>query len=487
MQNKRASGILLHLTSLPGRFGIGDLGPESRWFADALAAAGQKLWCILPLGPTGPENSPYQSRSAFAGNPLLISPEELVDQGYFSRRELRRVPSRSPSRVEFPAVRRYKEGLLRKAYGHFSESREYREFEDRNFWWLDRFARFMALKEANGGRPWTRFDPRVKPAERSVRYHKFVQFEFFRQWGALRRHCEKRKISLMGDMPFYVEHDGADVWSHPELFDLKPNGESRTVGGVPPDYFSRDGQRWGTPTYRWDQLEETGFKWWVDRLRMAAGMTDLLRLDHFRGFEAFWKIPAGQPTARRGRWVKAPGAKLFAAARRDLGSLPFVAENLGMVTPEVETLRRRFRLPGMNVMQFGFDEDPAHRPDHYRPGTVAFTGTHDNDTITGWWKSLARAARSGRDPGAREKIERIKRYLQSGERDDLHWSFLEAVESSAAEIAVAPVQDVLGLGSEARMNVPGIARGNWRWRLEKGALRSSVLQRLRDLTKAAGR
>jgi 4-alpha-glucanotransferase len=478
----RSSGILLHITSLPGNFGIGDVGPESRWFVDALAEAKQKLWCILPVGPTGPENSPYQSRSAFAGNPLLISPHELVEEGYLSSKDLRSPPFRSPSLVDFPAVRRYKEALLRKAFLCFSENKQYRGFLNHNFWWLDPFAQFMALKEANRDLPWTRFDSRNKPAADSVRYFKFVQYEFARQWGALRRYCDKRKISLMGDAPFYVEHDSADVWTHPQLFDLRPNGEPRTVGGVPPDYFSKDGQRWGTPTYRWKKLEETKFKWWTDRLRSALTRTEILRLDHFRGFEAFWSVPAEHPTARRGHWVKGPGAKLFDALQKELGPLPFVAENLGVVTPKVEDLRRRFRLPGMAVFQFGFDGDDTHKPCNYRRKMVAFTGTHDNDTVIGWWESIRR----GKNSKTRPQLDRITSYLQA--RDgDLHWSIIQAVLTSVADLAIVPVQDVLGLGSEARMNVPGIAKGNWSWRLRKEQLRPDFLKRLGDLTIVSGR
>jgi 4-alpha-glucanotransferase len=479
---------LLHITSLPGKFGIGDLGPESRWFADELAAAGQRLWCILPLGPTGNENSPYQSRSAFAGNPLMISPEELVAAGYVSPSELKDAPRLSAASVNFRRVRRWKEALLRKAFkGFSSEERSFRQFECDNAAWLDGFAEFMALRDANGGISWTRFRPDIKAPQEAVRFYKFLQYEFDRQWKALREYCDRRQIVLMGDMPFYVEHDSSDVWSHPECFDLGVDGEARTVGGVPPDYFSEDGQLWGTPTYRWDKLQESGFQWWVDRLRFALQRTTVLRLDHFRGFESYWSVPAGQRTARNGRWMPGPRARLFEALVAALGPLPFVAENLGIITPEVEELRQRFQLPGMAVLQFGFDDDLRHRPCHYRPETVAFTGTHDNDTTRGWWESNLRAAQTGGDPSACCRVAKARGFLQSATDHNLHWSCIQAIQASAADVSIVPMQDVLGLGSKARMNVPGRAGGNWRWRLDKRQVRAEDWRRLQDLTCATDR
>jgi 4-alpha-glucanotransferase len=344
----------------------------------------------------------------------------------------------------------------------------------------------MSLRDANAGVSWTRFDPKTKADARSIRFHKFVQYEFFRQWQSLRKYCLQRNVSIMGDLPFYVEHDSADVWSHPEIFDLDSSGDSRTVGGVPPDYFSRDGQRWGTPTYRWDKLRRTGFKWWVDRFRASIEMMDLLRLDHFRGFEAFWSIPANHATARRGHWVKGPGARLFEVARKKLGTLPFVAENLGIITPEVEALRRRFALPGMAVLQFGFGEDGSNRPITYVPDLVSFSGTHDNDTTVGWWRSLQRSARSSRRSPDAATLHRVKCYFQR-DGHEIHWSLIQAVLTSVANVAVIPMQDVLGLGSEARMNLPGKPNGNWRWRLEPRQIDENIARRLRDLTEVSGR
>jgi 4-alpha-glucanotransferase len=482
----RASGILLHLTSLPGAFGIGDMGPESRWFVDFLAAARQKLWCVLPLGPTGPQNSPYQCRSAFAGNPLLISPQQLLEHGYLSRKDLLSAPRFSSLRVDFSAVRRYKTTLLKKAFREFSENRDYFEFERKHSWWLDGYAVFTVLDEANAGLPWPQFDARIKPSPQSVRYHKFVQYEFFRQWRALRKYCAQHSISIMGDMPFYVEHSSADVWSNPQLFQLRSNGEPRSVGGVPPDYFSEDGQLWGTPTYRWDKLKETRFKWWVDRFRSAFEMVDLLRLDHFRGFDAYWSVPANQSTARKGHWIKGPGTRLFEKIRKELGPLPIVAENLGIITPRVEELRRRFAFPGMAVLQFGFDEEGTHRPNNYARDLVAFTGTHDNDTTLGWWNALRRSAGRRGHSAERATLNRVKSYLQNNGRE-IHWSFIQAILTSVADIAIVPMQDHLGLGSEARMNQPGRAEGSWRWRLQNKQLNQVLSERLRDLTAVSGR
>jgi 4-alpha-glucanotransferase len=483
----RCSGILLHVTSLPSRFGIGDLGPESRNFVDFLAEARQKFWCVLPLGPTGTENSPYQCRSAFAGNPLLLSLEHLVDRGYISQNDLSDAPQFSSVRVLYPAVQRYKESILKKAFHGFSETDEYHNFEQQHAWWLDCYALYMALLEANNGAPWTQFDPAITPSPDSIHYFKFIQFEFDHQWRQLRNYCAERSISIMGDMPFYVEHDSADVWSNRELFDLRQDGEPELVGGVPPDYFSQHGQLWGNPTYRWDKLEETQFKWWVDRFRANLQRVDLLRLDHFRGFEAFWSVPAGETTARNGRWIPGPGARLFERVLHELGPAPFVAENLGTITPQVEDLRRRFNFPGMAVLQFGFGDEPGpHRPTNFVRDLVSFTGTHDNDTTKGWWKALRRAAQDNEHSAESRTIHRVKSYIQNDGRE-IHWSFIQAIFTSVAELAIVPMQDVLGLGSEARMNLPGRAKGNWDWRLQSRQMTRATLERLRDLTAVSGR
>jgi 4-alpha-glucanotransferase len=486
MKIGRASGILLHLTSLPGRFGIGDLGEESYRFADFLHQAKQKLWHVLPLGPTGPQNSPYQCRSAFAGNALLISPDKLAEEGYLDKRDLVQVPGFSSTRVDFRTVGFYKFRLFRRAFESFAETKAYLEFAKRNATWLDPFAQFMALRKANRGVSWTRFDPTIQASSEEIRFNKFLQYEFFRQWNQLRTYCAERNILIMGDMPFYVEHDSADVWHSPRLFDLDTRGESRTVGGVPPDYFSEDGQLWGNPTYRWDRLAKEKYTWWVERFRAAFQFVDLLRLDHFRGFEKFWKVPAGQSTARKGHWAAGPGIELFRAVRKNLGSLPLIAENLGVITPEVEALRRTLRLPGMAVLQFGFGDDGPHRPTNYVRDLVTFTGTHDNDTTRGWWTTLKRAAQNHSRSPARAEVDRVKAYLQTN-GNDISWSFIQAIMTSVAQISLIPMQDVLNLGGSARMNVPGRANGNWGWRYPSKAITPGLITRLRKLTEVSGR
>jgi 4-alpha-glucanotransferase len=486
MKIGRSSGVLLHPTSLPGPFGIGDLGPECCRFIDFLHEAKQKLWHVLPLGPTGPENSPYQSLSSVAGNPLLLSPQKLVDKGYLHRRDLKDVPRFSATRVSFPAVRSYKFHLFRRAFEGFTETPQYRTFENSNSEWLEPYAEFMALCEINGTAAWTSFDRSLKPSPKVIRFHKFLQFEFFRQWADVKAYCASRDVHIMGDMPFYVEHDGADVWHSPQLFDLDKKGQSRAVGGVPPDYFSKDGQLWGNPTYRWANLKKTNYRWWVDRFRAAFRLVDLLRIDHFRGFAKFWSVPASHSTARKGHWVNGPGLDLFRAIARELGSLPLVAENLGYITPEVEELRRQLSLPGMVVLQFGFGEDGTHRPNNYVRELVSFTGTHDNNTTRGWWDELKLAARKRSRGEARAEMERVKAFLQTDGRD-ISWSFIQAVMTSVADVAIIPLQDILDLGSSARMNIPGRAKGNWSWRYERKAITRSIIERLRALTEVSNR
>lgn len=486
MKLQRSSGVLLHLTSLPGRFGVGDLGPESRRFADALADARQRVWCVLPFGPPGPFNSPYQSCSAFAGSPLLISPDELVAQGYLSSRDLRGAPRFPAARVAYPAVARYKEGLLRRAFLAFSESKEYQDFVAHNSWWLEPYVKFMALRHANRGTPWNTFDPSRKPSAQAARYHSFLQFEFFRQWRQFRKYCRERHISILGDLPFYIEYNSADVWSHPALFDLDENHHMRSVGGVPPDYFSADGQRWGSPTYRWDRIAQENFRWWIDRFRFSFEHLDLLRVDHFRGFEAFWSVPAQDETARNGHWVAGPGAALFEAVKQQLGDAHIVAENLGVISPEVEALRNQFSFPGLAVMQFGFSEDGTHLPTNYSQNTVAFTGTHDNNTTNGWWSELRKNAERGDAAGDRETLARVKSFLRT-DAEEIHWPCIKSVMESRADLAIVPLQDVLGLGAEARMNFPGRQKGNWSWRFERSQLSPGLLERLRDVTEATGR
>jgi 4-alpha-glucanotransferase len=480
----RSSGILLHPTSLPSRYGIGDFGAAAREFVDFLHASRQRVWHVLPLGPTGDSNSPYECRSSFAGNPMLISPDLLAERGYLAKTELRRIPKFTEDKVSFADVRRFKLTLLRSAFMNFERDAEFSRFERDNAHWLDGYATFMALRETNAGVSWTHFKPGLQPSRDNVEFHKFVQFEFHRQWEDLRSYSRERDVRILGDLPFYVQHDSADVWSAPELFDLTPDGDPRSVGGVPPDLFTEDGQFWGNPTYRWDRMKRDGFAWWIARLRATLDRVDILRLDHFRGFEAYWKIPATSDTARGGAWAKSPGLELFKAARKQLGDLPLVAENLGVITEKVEDLRNAFGLPGMAVLQFAFDSDNPHRPHNYARNTVAFTGTHDNNTTEGWWRALHAAAET--DRAARLQLHQAQAYLQSNGHP-IHWALIRTAMNSIAQLAIIPLQDVLGLGSEARMNVPGTAEGNWTWRFRSNQLTPVLADRLAALTEAAGR
>lgn len=498
----RSSGILLHPTSLPGRYGIGALGGEAFRFLDFLSAAGQRVWQVLPLGPTGYGDSPYQLFSAFAGNPLLICLETLVDEGLLDAADLDGAPPFPVDGVDYGAVIRFKAPLLARACRNFkqragaADSLAFEEFRALHAAWLDDFALFMALKDAHGGEAvWTRWHPEIRKRDPAALAHwgerlrpqidevRLVQYLFYRQWEALRRRCRELDIRIMGDLPIYVAHDSADVWAHPQFFRLDDRGEPETIAGVPPDYFSATGQLWGNPIYRWDALAETGYAWWVERFRAAFEQFDFVRLDHFRGFEAYWEVPGGAPTAIGGRWVKGPGAQLFRAVTKELGSLPVVAENLGVITPEVEALRSEFGFPGMSILQFAFGKDPQapdFKPHNFPRNRVAYTGTHDNDTVAGWWHSTGEAdsTRSTAD-AAREKAHALD-YLNAGGRE-MHWVLIRALMASVADTVLFPLQDVLGLGSEARMNMPARGSGNWRWRCRPGSIDAGVTERLRHL------
>jgi 4-alpha-glucanotransferase len=482
MNFPRSSGILLHPTSLPGSFGIGDLGPEAHRFADFLHAAGQHIWQVLPLGPTGYGDSPYQCFSAFAGNPLLISPEKLVEHGYLQPSEIRHTQDFPDAEVDFNRVVPFKLDLLRRAFRSFRPTSEFDTFRQRTGFWLDSFARFQALKKANGGRAWTEWtthDP--DPAEMDAQ--RFFQFEFFRQWDELKLRCQELGIQIMGDIPIYVAHDSEDVWSHPELFQLDDAGRPTFVSGVPPDYFTADGQLWGNPVYRWDHLAQTGFVWWIERFQAILSVVDMVRLDHFRGFEAYWEVPAADKTARNGRWVKGPGAALFTALQAALGELPIVAENLGVITPEVEALREQFHFPGMSVLQFAFGTDPqapTFRPHNYPREVVAYTGTHDNDTTVGWWRSSGAGDSTRTLEQIQKELAFTRDYLNT-DGSEIHWTFIRTVFASVAATAIVPLQDVLGLGSEARMNLPGSTKHNWLWRFRAGDLTPAILDRLKRL------
>jgi len=495
MPSTRASGLLLHPTSLPGRFGIGDLGPEASHWLDFLAGAGQKLWQVLPLGPTGYGDSPYQSFSAFAGNPCLVSPERLVEDGLLDPADLAALPAFPAERVDFGPVIECKLGMLAKAHARFVAGAapalhaDYRDFCRRQSAWLEDFALFMALKESNGGATWTSWEtglaarePAALAAARerlaaSVDSQRFRQFLFFRQWRVVRAQAHEAGVRIVGDLPIFVAHDSADVWAHPELFQLDARGAPAVQAGVPPDYFTKTGQLWGNPLYRWEVLARDGYAWWIERLRATFEVVDVARLDHFRGFEACWEVPGGDPTAENGRWVKGPGADFLESVRAALGTLPIIAEDLGFVTPEVLALRDRFGLPGMKILQFAFGGDAQHPflPHNFPTNCVVYTGTHDNDTTRGWYA------------GAPKKERHFARTYLGRDGRDFTWDLIRAGLSSVADRFVAPLQDVLDLGSEARMNLPGRPGGNWGWRCRREQLTDAVQERLRDLTETYGR
>ncbi len=505
MKFQRSSGVLLHPTSLPGPYGAGDLGPQAFSFIEFLAEAGQKIWQVLPLNPTGYADSPYQCFSAFAGNPLLISLDLLAEQGLLSRADLAAAPAFPTSYVDYGAVITFRFAMLRRAAERFlatlelvpnnSRRAEYKDFCLRQAAWLEDYALFMAVKDANGGVSWTCWEhdlvvrkPEALASWRErltteIAAYKFWQFEFFRQWSSLRKACNERGIRIMGDVPIYVAHDSADVWTAGQLFWLDENGNPLKVSGVPPDYFSATGQLWGNPTYRWDLLREGGFRWWIARVRGVMKMFDLVRIDHFRGFEAYFEIPAGETTAVNGSWIKGPGMELFEALEREFGELPIVAENLGNITPEVEAIRKRFDFPGMAILQFAFGTDPqgpSFRPHNYVRNLVAYTGGHDNDTTLGWWNSgIADSTRSEDD--LRREHAFASAYLNAGEGEQIQWAMIRALMASVADTVLVPMQDVLGLGSEARMNLPGRMSGNWKWRYELEQLRPEMGQQLRAL------
>ena len=523
MSFPRSSGILLHPTSLPGPFGIGDLGPRAYKFADFLVAAGQSFWQVLPLGPTGYGDSPYACYSAFAGNTLLISPERLVSEGLLdsadlSLRSLRSSASNpdltqraaenaeSAERVDFGEVHKFKEALLRKAYERYTKTTEtalrsaFETFAQEQAQWLEDYALFRALKDAHGGVAWNEWEPsllRRTPAaltrsreqlREEVEAHMFYQFLFFRQWFALKHYCNEHGIKIVGDLPIFVAHDSADVWTNPEQFKLDKNGKPLVVAGVPPDYFSSTGQLWGNPLYNWEGMQADGFKWWIERVRATFTVVDIARVDHFRGFAACWEIPGGDKTAERGQWVEAPGRELFTTIRKALGELPIIAEDLGVITPDVIELRKEFGFPGMRILQFGFGSDSKNidLPHNYVPNVVAYTGTHDNDTTVGWFKSVA-------GEGSTRTAKQIERertfcldYLNI-RGEEIHWGFIRGVLASVANTAIVPLQDLLGLGSEARMNLPNSTEGNWAWRFQENELKPDLAARLKQLTELYGR
>jgi len=494
MQFPRASGILLHPTSLPGEFGIGDLGPNAYEFVDFLARTNQTYWQILPLGPTGWGDSPYSSFSAFAGNTLLISPEKLQEEGLF---EIDKKPSFSQDRVDYGAVYDWKARMLRAAFDNWrgrENEDEFREFKEVNSSWLDDFALYRAIKMSHDQKPWFEWPDPLKLRDdgalsesasnlgEEILAEKFYQFLFFKQWSALKEYANSHGIKIVGDVPIFLALDSADVWRHQTQFKLNSDGSPLVVSGVPPDYFSKTGQLWGNPIYDWDAMGEDGFGWWKERIRFTLRMVDIVRIDHFRGFAGAWEVPGGNPTAEHGEWVDAPGHEFFGALKDEFGELPFWVEDLGFVTPEVERLRDDFGFPGMRILQFAFSD--AHNsalPHNYIRNCVAYTGTHDNDTAVGWWK--AQVNDKGEASEARQFAEK---YLDS-DGAEINWDMIRAIWSSIADSGVVPLQDLLGLDNSAIMNRPATTSGNWQWRYKNGDLTDEIAGKLTELTELYGR
>ncbi len=489
MHFPRAAGILLHPTSLPGRFGIGNLGSSAYEFVDFLAESGQSLWQILPLGPTGYGDSPYQCFSAFAGNPLLINLEALQGQGDIEASDLADAPDFPEEKVDYGRVISFKYAVLNRAARRFREHKpsprwaDFETFCADNAHWLDDFVLFMALKDAHGGAVWNTWEwplvsrnPEALKAwserlDESIFAHRYFQYTFFRQWNSLKTYASEHGIQIIGDIPIFVAYDSAEVWANPDRFKLDADYLPTAVAGVPPDYFSPTGQLWGNPLYRWDVMAEDDYGWWIERFRQTFKTVDIVRLDHFRGFEAYWEVPAAESTAINGHWVKGPGAEFFTAVRDELGELPIIAEDLGFITDEVKELRDAFNLPGMKILQFAFAADARnpYLPHNYEQNVVVYTGTHDNDTTISWYESRET-----------EELEAIKTYL-GPVNENINWALMRLAYRSVADTAVIPLQDVLGLGREARMNTPAEASGNWTWRFRMEDLKPAHRQKLREM------
>ncbi len=491
--DQRASGVLLHITSLPGPHGIGDFGPDAYHFVEWLVSAGQKVWQVLPMTPIGPGDSPYQSVSAFAGSPLMVALEPLVERGWL---ELAEVPRFDATRIDFERITPWRMQRLRDAAAGFEARATAAERAELAAWckhesvWLDDYTLFMALEAAHHARPWwqwstplARREPAALRAARQanraeIAFWQFVQWCFDTQWQSVKRYANSRGVSVMGDLPIFIAHHSADCWARPDLYFLDEHFQPSVVAGVPPDYFSATGQRWGNPLYRWDRMLQDGWRWWTARLRRALAQTDIFRIDHFRGFAAYWEVPASSPTAIDGRWVRGPGKALFNAMARELGALPIVAEDLGVITDDVEALRDACGFPGMRVLQFAFGGDAtnAYLPHNCVRNCVVYTGTHDNDTTLGWWHSAA----------PRERVF-AGSYLAAGEHD-IHWAMIRAASESVANLAIFPMQDVLGLDSRHRMNIPGVmGQGNWTWRFAWSQVDGEPARVLGLISAASGR
>lgn len=494
---ERSSGILFHPTSLPGKYGIGTLGKEAYAFIDFLKKSRQKLWQIFPLGPTGYGDSPYQSFSSFAGNPYLIDFDLLIEAHLLSEEDLRDVFfGDNEEYIDYGAIYNQKYPLLRRAYENFksSDNHEMREnlehFKRENASWLNDYSLYISLKNHFNGLPWNEWAHDIKNREHGamehyrneladdIEYHNFIQFLFFKQWGDVKRYANENGIKIIGDIPIFVAADSSDAWANPEIFLFDEERKPVKVAGVPPDYFSATGQLWGNPLYNWQKLKETNYSWWVERVRANLSTCDIIRIDHFRGFEAYWAVPYGDDTAINGQWEPGPGIDLFNAIKSQLGELPIIAEDLGLMTQGVIDLREATGFPGMKILGFAFDsgEENDYLPHTYTKNCVVYTGTHDNDTLIGWFQK------------AKEEDRQFARdYLNSRSDDEIHWDAIRGAWSSVASMAISPVQDFLGLGSEARINTPGVAAGNWQWRLRHGVLTDELAERIAKLTRVYSR
>jgi 4-alpha-glucanotransferase len=497
IMKSRGSGVLLHITSLPSPHGIGDLGPSAYQFADFLVRTGQRYWQILPLTPIHPVggNSPYFGRSAFAGNPLLISPELLARDGLLADEDISSPPVSSDSYVDFPAVTSYKEKLFDRAFDRFRKKnpgRDYQDFCSRNVFWLEDYCRFVAIHSHFKGKAWGNWPPEVrdrgpealKALDRELaplrEREKFLQYTFSKQWSALKDYCNQRDVRIIGDLPIYVNYDSADLWVHPEIFKLDADKKPYVVSGVPPDYFSETGQLWGNPIYRWEALRHTGFDWWIRRMEQNGRLCDLLRIDHFIGLESYWEIPAEEKTAVNGKWVSAPGEEFLKTFYQKFPLFPLIAEDLGSVTPAVRKLMEKFGLPGMKVLLFAFSGDSAnpYLPHNHIPHCILYTGTHDNNTVRGWFDGEASAENK------KNLFRYLGRKISAQEAAD---EFIRMAMMSVAETVILPIQDLLGLGAECRMNTPSLTEGNWKWRLLPGQITPELSDRLRNLTEIYGR
>ena len=497
--NQRRSGILLHISALPSEFGIGDLGPGAYWFADFLVSAQQSLWQILPLNPTDRtyQHSPYSSFSAFAGNPYLISPELLLEDGLLVKEDFQDKPEFPPGRVDYDRVGVYKEKLFDRAYQRFRQDKrlhkEFRVFQKKHEIWLKDYALFFAIKESLGGILWTQWPEELQDRdkialhdfeiafEEQVEEIRFLQFIFFRQWEKLRAYCRQRGIQLIGDMPIYVNWDSADAWANAENFKIDAHHNPIGVAGVPPDYFSETGQRWGNPVYDWEKLKASGYAWWIARLRHNLGLYDYVRIDHFRGFVQYWEIPAHEPLASKGKWVAVPARDFLETLKKTFNPLPVIAEDLGIITDDVREIMKTYDLPGMKVLLFAFGEDLTkhpYLPHNFQRRCVVYTGTHDNNTVRGWFENEATP---------KEKVNLFTYLGEEVDVEDIHWAFIDLAMKSKADAAIVPMQDVLGLGQEARFNKPATMQGNWQWCMSSSAIDRNIVQRLCELTQNSNR